>query len=137
MNVRRHRFLHEDVFAGVDCIFEVFGPKARGFGEDDDVDSAVNRLLISVESDETPLGRNIEAISNALAGVAIITCRKASLYIVEANVESVLKGVRHGPEFDRPSRRESLHRGSCAAGAAAYEGDFDFIGSSRVNESRL
>ena len=66
------RLLHEDVLAGLDRRLEVHRPEAGRRGEDDQVDAAVDRLLVGVEADELPLLRHVDlAVLEQLVAVAL------------------------------------------------------------------
>ena len=57
-----HRLFHEDVFAGLDGRLEMDRAKTGRRGQDHQVGTGVDRLLIGVEADELPLLGDVDPI---------------------------------------------------------------------------
>ena len=94
-------FLHEDVDALLDGVFELHGAEGRIAGEHGHVAGAqaVNGLAVGVEADEAAVGRHVHAVLELLAED------------LQGAVQPVLEQVRHHGQFDRvhwANRRRQL-----------------------------
>ena len=115
------RFLAEDVFAGIDGRFEHHGMEVRGGGDQHHIDSALDQLLVGVETDETMI-----VVDRHLIGLHFLQPLAAVLKAIGEDVghrrqPNVLAGV-HGV-VGRPA----------APSATADQADLDGVASGRVS----
>src|SRR5262249_52493351 len=107
--------LGEDVLALLDGVLHVDGAEARRRGEEHDVHTAVDDLLVGVEADETFLRLDVD-----LAGDFLLAAQGG-----EALLDAVGEGVAHGDELDVLVGVERLGGGAGAPAAAADQGDLE------------
>ena len=122
-----HRLFQEHVFAGLDGILELGGPKAGRGGEDHDVGPAVDGLAIGVQPHELPLARYVDLLGEAGMGVGVVAGRRAAAEDFEAHLQAVFKGVGHGPQLDRPRGAQRLGRRSGSPPAATHQGQLQLV----------
>src|SRR5262249_31422145 len=108
--------LGEDVLALLDRVLNVLRPEAGGRRQQDDVDAAVDDLLIGVEADEAAVVGQVDAVVAILHLLALADVDKA----IAAALEAVLEGVAQSVE-DEVRRGVQAVIGRTAAAAAAAD----------------
>jgi len=83
-----YRFFREDILTCLDGGLKVPRPKSGRGCQDHVIDVAGNHLLIGVKADKAPIRRNINLVPMILEEG------------LPAFIQTVLKGVGHGNEFD-------------------------------------
>ena len=107
--------LHEDMLAGLDCIFIMCGPKAWRSGLDDHVHTAVDCLLIGVQSNKDVVGRDVCLVLELL------------IQTVCGPLGTALEGVGHGDDLHVLVGGEAVFGSPMAATAASDQRDLDRI----------
>src|SRR5690606_34950462 len=109
------RLLHEHVLALLDCLLEVNRTEAGRRGENRDV-AERERLLVGIESHETPILRHVDAV------------RKAPGELLVRAFETIFESVRHRDQLDRPTAHaERLCSSTRTTAAASDERDLDRV----------
>ena len=119
--VHRHRFLGEDIFAGVDRFLEMNGAEARRRRQNHHVGQR-NRLFVGVETDELPVFRHIHAVrvlsfSNS-PGWTPARCGTASAMATSFTGPSVLSAWSAAPEPRPPQPIRAIFKVSLDAAYA-------------------
>ena len=89
--------------------------ETRRGGENDEVDSGVDDLLIGVEADEATLGGTLDLLTEALDGL-------------HGSRDTFSEGISDGPEDGIRISGESLGDGTISTTATADEADLNFVG---------
>src|SRR4051794_2216958 len=63
--IRRDRFLHEDMLAGLNCIFEMLRPVTWRTREKNNIRAAIDCFTISIEADELAFVGQLKSIARA------------------------------------------------------------------------
>ena len=108
-------FFGEDVFVLLHRILHVQRAESRRRREDHEIDTAIDDLLVGVESDELVVGRNLDAVGD------ILLC----LQPVQALLQLVGKRVGDRREDDALVGMERLRGGSGTASTASDQTDLD------------
>ncbi len=116
--------LHEDVLAGGYRGGVMLGAEAGRRGQQDEIDAALDGLLISVQAHEDPVGGNIDLFG------------KFPLQIIQATFGPIFEGVGQGHHLDLLAqdllRGQAVRRRAGAAPAAADQGNLQNVASCRV-----
>ena len=118
-----HGFFGEDVFAGLNGVFDVGRAEAGRGGEQHDIDAGVDELLVGIKADETAVGRDVDLIWRG----------SGFLDTGEAALEAVWERVGHGDEDGALVGGECLGGGAGSAAAAADEANFETVTASGVD----
>jgi hypothetical protein len=110
------RFLHEDVFPGLDRRLEVDRAEPGGGGGDDHVHVGTGEdPEIVVEAGETPVRRNLDPI------------RELALQLLEGALDPVGHEIAERDHFDAGVGIEAVEGCACPASAAADDTDLDGV----------
>src|SRR5262249_47369659 len=117
------RLLGEDMLASFDGRSKVLRTEMRRRAEQDDINAAGKKLLVSVETNEAAVRLDVHLTAHVVV----------RLEMRQALLKTVLESVRHRHELDIGIGREGLHRGSRAALAAADKAHAEQIATGRVD----
>ena len=121
-----HRLFHEDVLAGLHGVFEMDRTEAGRRGEDDQIDAAVDHLLVGVKPGEDLLGHDLHAVALFL---------QSPLDAVHDIAGVVFERIADGGQLDVAVGGKCLHGGSRSAPAAADESHLDRVVAAGVDRT--
>jgi hypothetical protein len=106
-----HGFLTEDMLPGIHCGLEMHGAEAGRAGEQNDIDAAVEELLIGVDTDKLFIRLHIHAVGEFLGEAG------------DAAVDLLHIDICHGDDLAIVFRAEGLGGSASAATTTADEAD--------------
>lgn len=111
-HIDSHGFFDKGVLASFDRSTEVLGAEARRSGKQDEIDSGIDDILVSIKTDEATLGGALHLFSETLGGA-------------DGVFHSGTKGVTHGPKDDIWVSGQGLGDRTVTPTTTTDETDFD------------
>ena len=114
------------MLAGSHAGFEMQRPEVRRRGQQNNIHTAVDQLLISVKPHETPLRRNLHFVTDLLV----------SLDLFQACRQAIFKSIGHRNQLHILVSSQCLRRGTSSTPAASHQANAQHISAGNMKAQR-